>query len=54
MAGDRAVPVRVLILVPSLITLAITILRLVGELENWSPRYFGKAAGGDTPLEFSP
>src|SRR6185295_3142583 len=33
-------------LVPSLITLAITILRLVGELQNWSPTFFSRAAGG--------
>jgi hypothetical protein len=35
-----------LILVPALITLAITILRLVGELQNWSPTFFSRAAGG--------
>lgn len=35
-----------LILVPSLFTLAVTILRLVGELQQWSPRLFGTGAGG--------
>jgi len=35
-----------LILVPALITLAVTILRLVGELQNWSPTLFSRAAGG--------
>jgi len=35
-----------LILVPSLITLAVTILRLVGELQQWSPIFFNRAAGG--------
>lgn len=35
-----------LILVPSLITLGITILRLVGELQHWSPTFFSRAAGG--------
>jgi hypothetical protein len=35
-----------LIFVPSLITLGITILRLIGELRNWTPILFGKAAGG--------
>jgi len=35
-----------LILVPAAITLVITILRLVGELEGWSPILFNKAAGG--------
>jgi hypothetical protein len=35
-----------LILVPALITLAVTLLRLIGELQNWSPRFFSRAAGG--------
>lgn len=35
-----------LILVPGLITLAVTILRLVGELEHWSQALFNPAAGG--------
>jgi lysylphosphatidylglycerol synthetase-like protein (DUF2156 family) len=35
-----------LILVPALITLAVTILRLVGELQHWSPALFGNAGGG--------
>ncbi|MFB3924012.1 MAG: hypothetical protein ACE145_20000 [Terriglobia bacterium] len=35
-----------LILIPSLITLGVTILRVVGERNNWSPVFFGKAAGG--------
>jgi hypothetical protein len=35
-----------LILVPSLITLGVTILRVVGELRDWSPLFFGKEAGG--------
>jgi hypothetical protein len=42
--------IQELILVPSLITLAITVLRLVGELQNWSPALFGKAAGGGGSL----
>src|SRR3954452_18218059 len=46
MEDVREVPIRDLILVPSLITLAITILRLVGELLNWAPGLFGKEAGG--------
>lgn len=39
-----------LILVPSLITLAVTILRLVGELQQWPPILFGRAAGGGGSL----
>ncbi len=35
-----------LILAPSLITLAVTILRLVGELERWSKAFFNPEAGG--------
>jgi hypothetical protein len=34
-----------LILLPSLITLAVTIVRLVGELQNWSPRWFNREMG---------
>src|SRR6516225_5877408 len=35
-----------LILVPALITLAITILRVEGELHHWGPPWFNPAAGG--------
>jgi hypothetical protein len=35
-----------LILVPSIITLAVTLLRLVGELQHWSPTFFSPEAGG--------
>jgi hypothetical protein len=35
-----------LITIPALITLAITILRLVGELEHWPKPWFSAAAGG--------
>ena len=50
MTDAKAVPVKDLILVPSIITLAVTLLRLVGELQNWSPALFGKAAGGGGTL----
>jgi hypothetical protein len=43
---NSRVSVGGLILVPAIITLAITILRLVGELQNWSPLFFSKSAGG--------
>jgi hypothetical protein len=39
-----------LILVPAVITLAITLLRLVGELQGWSPRLFSREAGGGGAL----
>jgi hypothetical protein len=35
-----------LILIPSIITLAITILRVVGERQHWSPIFFNPSAGG--------
>lgn len=49
-SSGRELPLRELILVPSLITLAVTVLRLVGELNDWSPSLFGKAAGGGGSL----
>ena len=35
-----------LVLWPALITLGITLLRLAGELLEWSPRLFNRDAGG--------
>src|SRR2546428_1932876 len=35
-----------LILIPAVITFAIPLLRLFGELQNWSPRFFSRQAGG--------
>lgn len=44
----RTIP---LVLVPVFLTLALTILRLVGELNGWNPTLFGKPeAGGDKAL----
>jgi hypothetical protein len=40
------VSIMKLILIPSVITLAVTILRLVGELNNWSDFWFNRSAGG--------
>ena len=48
MAND--VSIKKLILVPSLITLAVTLLRLTGELMQWSPRFFNREAGGGGAL----
>jgi hypothetical protein len=39
-----------LILVPAVITLAVTLLRLVGELQGWSPMLFNREAGGGGAL----
>jgi len=41
---------RKLILVPALITLAVTLLRLTGELRHWSPALFNPAPGGGGAL----
>jgi hypothetical protein len=43
---QESLPIKSLIMGPALITLAITLLRLVGELQNWSPRFFSREAGG--------
>jgi hypothetical protein len=44
MATD--IPLKKLILVPALITFAVTLLRLAGELMHWSPKLFNPAPGG--------
>src|SRR5262245_62988677 len=48
--SDKSVALRELILVPSVITLAVTLLRLVGELQGWSPVLFNRVAGGGMAL----
>jgi len=40
------VSIKKLILVPAVITLAVTLLRLTGELMHWSKALFNPAAGG--------
>jgi hypothetical protein len=40
------VPAWQMVIWPGVITLAITLLRLAGELLNWSPALFSRAAGG--------
>ena len=44
MAAD--VSIKKLITVPAIITLAVTLLRLAGELMHWSPALFNPAPGG--------
>ena len=46
MTTPESPSLKSLILVPSVITLAVTLLRLIGELQNWSPVFFSRAAGG--------
>lgn len=43
---NREVSTTSLILIPALISLAITILRLVGELQHWSETFFNPKPGG--------
>jgi hypothetical protein len=46
MSNEAPVRPGQLILVPAVITLGVTLLRLVGELQDWSPALFSKAPGG--------
>ena len=46
MEETRPTSITGLITIPSLITLGITILRLVGELEHWPKPWFNAVAGG--------
>ena len=48
--SDSRISLGRLILVPALITLGITLLRLVGEINRWSPRMFNRQAGGGGAL----
>jgi hypothetical protein len=41
-----ALSIRRLIVAPAVITLAVTLLRLIGELQHWSPKLFSREAGG--------
>ena len=53
--AERAPGVLRLVLVPALLTLAITVVRLVGQIQGWSPAIFGKpeAGGGGALLGIS-
>ena len=46
MEEGKSISITSLITIPALITLGITILRLVGELEHWPKPWFNAAAGG--------
>lgn len=50
MAEREGVRVGRLVLVPALITLAVTVLRLAGELRGWSDRLFSREAGGNAAI----
>lgn len=45
-SSDSRISISQLILVPSVITLAITLLRLIGELQHWPTVLFSRSAGG--------
>ena len=44
--SNARISILQLILIPSVITLAVTLLRLVGELQHWSETFFKTSAGG--------
>jgi hypothetical protein len=50
MEETRPTSIAGLITIPALITLGITILRLVGELEHWPKPWFSAAAGGGAAI----
>ena len=50
MSDEAAVQPGRMVLVPAVITFAVTLLRLVGELQGWSPALFSKQAGGGASL----
>lgn len=50
MAETKSISTLRLILIPSVITLAITLLRLIGELQHWSSSLFNPSAGGGGAL----
>jgi hypothetical protein len=50
MADTSHPTTRDLVLVPAIITLAVTALRLVGELQHWSSALFNRAGGGGGAL----
>ena len=50
MADAKAAHIARLIAIPTVITLAVTILRLVGELKHWPTPWFSTAAGGGGAL----
>lgn len=48
--SDSRLTISRLILIPAAITLAVTLLRLIGELQHWSPTLFNSEAGGPGSL----
>ena len=50
MEETKSVSVTSLVTIPALITLGITVLRLVGELEHWPKPWFSTAPGGGAAI----
>jgi hypothetical protein len=50
MAENQKYSITRLIAVPAVITLAITLLRLAGELEHWGMPWFGNKPGGEAAI----
>src|SRR5215467_7228433 len=44
--SEGRVSIGKLILIPAVITFAVTIIRLVGEMQHWNPKLFNPEAGG--------
>jgi len=55
MNSNRAAPAASwrLVLVPALISLGVTVLRLLGEIGGWSERWFSRETGGTVPSGLS-
>ncbi len=53
-SSESGISIPRLILIPAVISLAVTLLRLVGELQHWNEWWFNRAAGGGgSPLGIS-
>lgn len=50
MSTNTPISITKLILLPSILSLAITALRLIGELQNWNPTLFNREPGGGGAL----
>ncbi len=50
MSEESSISIGRLVLIPGLITLGVTVLRLVGELQDWSSLLFNPAPGGGGAL----
>jgi len=50
MSDEASISPGRLVLVPAVITLGVTLLRLFGELQGWSPRFFSREPGGGYAL----